>query len=192
MKSTRDRILDAAVRVVRRQGVDALTVRSIAESLEVTPMAVYKHFDDKADLIAAVIQRGFAEWEAYLARAVRLAHPRAVVWETAIQYREFALAEPRLFELMFLTARENVPHVDQGTSTTESPSFNSVAKAIATLSAQGTLPGNHRDAVLSVWATMHGLLAMNASGRFGKDRVAFRIEYERILGLVFPGLSPNP
>ena len=180
------------MRVVRREGVDALTVRSIADSLDMTPMAVYKHFDDKADLIAAVVLRGFAEWETYLARAAALSDPRSVAWEAAIQYREFALAEPRLFDLMFLTARENTPHVDQGTTATESPSFNRIAKAIAVLSAEGVLPGSHRDAVLSVWATMHGLLAMNASGRFAKDRDAFRREYERIIGLVFPGLSPKP
>lgn len=191
MKSTRDRILDAAVRAVRRHGVEALAIRSIAESLDLTPMAVYKHFDDKAALIAAVVARGFQEWETYLAKVRTHTEPRAIVWEAAMQYREFALAEPRLFELMFLTPRDDVPHVDQGTTTTESPSFTEVARAAAAVAADGGLPGNQRDAILAIWASMYGLLAMNASGRFGKDRDAFRRDYERIFALTFPALAPE-
>jgi AcrR family transcriptional regulator len=191
MKSTRDRILGAAIRAVRRHGVDALAVRPIAASLGMTPMAVYKHFDDKADLTAAVVQAGFQVWETYLARAVQHTDARGIVWETLLQYREFALAEPRLFELMFLTPRENVAHVNEGTATTESPSFTRVAQAAAAVAAAGGLPNNPRDAILAIWASSHGLVAMNATGRFGKDRDAFRRDYERILALTFPALAPK-
>lgn len=184
--TTRERILAAAFDAVQRGGVDGVSVRSVAAEIGVTPMAVYKHFDDKAALIAAIVWRGFELWETYMARAHTHASPPAIVWEAAIQYREFAIDEPRLFELMFLVPREETPHVDYSATFTERPVFGGIVKAAAMLAMEGKLPGSQRDAVVAVWAMMQGLVTLQASGRFGADVDAYRREYERILALTFP------
>jgi AcrR family transcriptional regulator len=191
MASTRDRILKAAIADVRRSGVESVSIRAIAEQLGVTPMAVYKHFEDKAALLSAVVWAGFERWERYIATAHERATPRELAWEAMIQYREFALAEPRLFDLMFVMRRDDVPHVDYSVSFTERPVFAGVVRAIAALAADGALPGHPRDAMLALWATVHGLCALHASGRFGPNRDAFRADFERILAMTFPGLAPR-
>jgi AcrR family transcriptional regulator len=55
------RILDVAMEIVDRGGIDGLTVRRLAERLRVTPMAMYRHFDGKQGLIDAIIDRATSE-----------------------------------------------------------------------------------------------------------------------------------
>lgn len=53
----RGRILDAALRVFARKGFKGASVREIASEAGVTTGAIYYHFADKDDLLAAAIKR---------------------------------------------------------------------------------------------------------------------------------------
>ena len=55
--SRRDAILDAAERLVRRQGFHGLSIRDVAAAVGVRPAAVHYHFAAKADLVEAVTNR---------------------------------------------------------------------------------------------------------------------------------------
>ena len=50
----RHRIVVAALALADEGGLEALTVRGVADALSVTPMAVYNHVSDKQGLIAAI------------------------------------------------------------------------------------------------------------------------------------------
>jgi AcrR family transcriptional regulator len=52
-----DRILDAAIRLLDREGAEAFTMRALAEQLGVGTMAVYSHFRGKEEISDAVAQR---------------------------------------------------------------------------------------------------------------------------------------
>lgn len=52
-----DRILTSATTLMRRHGVQAVTIRGLAESLDVTPMAIYRHFDNKEALLGALLDK---------------------------------------------------------------------------------------------------------------------------------------
>lgn len=49
-----DLVVASALRIVDEQGLDALTVRKVAEEFGVTPMALYWHFSNKEALLDAV------------------------------------------------------------------------------------------------------------------------------------------
>ena len=51
---SRERILDAALDVARRDGLDALSMRRIAQELDVWPMSLYRYFHDKDELLDAL------------------------------------------------------------------------------------------------------------------------------------------
>lgn len=52
---SKDRVLDAAVRLADRDGVDALSMRKIAQTLDVVPMALYKHVANKDELLDGIV-----------------------------------------------------------------------------------------------------------------------------------------
>lgn len=64
--SNRDRILDAAVRVIQRDGVTAVTFDSVAAEAELTRGGIMYHFRSREDLLAAIHQHLAQHWEATL------------------------------------------------------------------------------------------------------------------------------
>ena len=55
--ATRDLILDAAERVFQRRGVSRTSLQEIAEEASLTRGAIYWHFQNKADVFDAMMQR---------------------------------------------------------------------------------------------------------------------------------------
>lgn len=51
----RDRVLRSGVRLADAEGLDAVTMRRLADELGVTPMALYKHVADKDDLLTGMV-----------------------------------------------------------------------------------------------------------------------------------------
>lgn len=57
---SRQAYLDATLKLVAKDGVEKLSLRKLAASLGVTAMAVYKHFDDKEELLSAALDEFIA------------------------------------------------------------------------------------------------------------------------------------
>ena len=55
---SRELITNTAVEVVARDGLEALSMRRLAQELDVWPMSMYRHFRDKEDLLDAVAAAG--------------------------------------------------------------------------------------------------------------------------------------
>jgi TetR/AcrR family tetracycline transcriptional repressor len=91
---SRDRVLRAALDLVDREGVDALTMRRLGRELDVEAMSLYGYVDSKGDLIEGVVEQVFRQmplivpgpgrWQDRLRRhagayrSVLLDHPNAV------------------------------------------------------------------------------------------------------------------
>jgi TetR/AcrR family tetracycline transcriptional repressor len=91
---SRDRVLRAALDLVDREGVDALTMRRLGRELGVEAMSIYGYVDSKGDLIEGVVEQVFRQmplivpgpgrWQDRLRRhagayrSVLLDHPNAV------------------------------------------------------------------------------------------------------------------
>ena len=58
---TRDRILEAAVGLADRTGIEALTIRKLATELDVKPMTLYHHVDGKEAVLDGMIDLVFSE-----------------------------------------------------------------------------------------------------------------------------------
>jgi len=58
---SRDRVLRTAITHADAGGLKALTMRTLADMLEVTPMALYRHVADKEDLVNAMVDAVFTE-----------------------------------------------------------------------------------------------------------------------------------
>jgi AcrR family transcriptional regulator len=108
------RVLDAAVALADEGGVDALSMRRIAQALGVVPMALYKHVSNKNELLDGMIDVVIGEidppadgagWKAAIrgrvlsARRMLLRHPWA---SGVIESRMKARANPTLVVMEYL------------------------------------------------------------------------------------------
>lgn len=74
----RERLLRAAVGLADRDGIDALTMRTLAQELGVVPMALYKHVASKEEMLAGMLDVVVGE--------IELPEPGAE-WKPAVRER---------------------------------------------------------------------------------------------------------
>ena len=53
----RQAVLDAALAVADEHGLEAVTMRAVGDRLQVTQMALYRHVENKADLLDGLVER---------------------------------------------------------------------------------------------------------------------------------------
>ena len=106
-------LVDTAVELARSTGPDGVVLREVARRAGVSHNAAYRHFSDRAALLAEVSDCAFADLEqAMLDRIASVtgddAHARSFerLRETGRAYVDFAIREPGLFMTAF-TAPEN-------------------------------------------------------------------------------------
>jgi len=64
VRLSRELILQAAVKLADRDGIEALTIRALADDLGTRPMSIYHHVDGKEALLDGMVDLIFAEMEA--------------------------------------------------------------------------------------------------------------------------------
>ena len=178
--STSRKIAAAARRLLDREGADALTMRRIAKSVGITPMALYRHYQDRASLLNALADQGFAELTAELAGRRFSGNIEKRLMEMADIYLDHALENPRLFELMFLQPREGARKFPQDFKAGLSPTANRMVEVIE----EGMKSGYFReddawDITFEMGALSHGLIMLYLGGRMGVSADKFRVVYRR-------------
>lgn len=91
----RDRILRAALELVDERGLDALSIRALADRIGTRPMSLYRHVEDKRDILDGVMGLLLAEVPAPEEDGDWVAAMRA--W--AVGFRAMARRHPRAFPL---------------------------------------------------------------------------------------------
>jgi AcrR family transcriptional regulator len=161
--SLRERLVDCALALLE-EGESDVSLRAVARAAGVSAMAPYRHFEDKAALMAAVALKGFALLEADAARADDAVDPGEALTAQGAAYVGFARAHPALFRLMFADgAGQGLPHEDcKG-------AYALMARRVAELA-----PRQVEGGVLACWGLVHGLATLALDGRIPADPIAER------------------
>lgn len=188
--STGKSIAAAARHILDEEGSDAVTMRRVAEAVNITPMAIYRHYDAREGLLNALAEEGFADLAARIARkrfegsaAVRLAKMAEI-------YLDHALKHPRLFELMFLKRRAGARRYPLDFKAGRSPTARLMAQAIREGMAAGEfLADDAWEIVFEMGALSHGLIMLYLGGRMTGNVAQFRALYRRSFQRYLRGIS---
>jgi AcrR family transcriptional regulator len=103
----RNQILDAAEKLLVELGSDeAVSVRAIAEAVGVTPPSIYRHFEDKDELLYEVCERRFADFNKAMESADAPGDPVAAMRAMGVAYLRFALGHPEHYRVLMMTVRD--------------------------------------------------------------------------------------
>jgi len=174
---------------LQRSGVEKFSLRAVGTAAGITPMAVYRHYDNREELLAAAGEEAFGVWKAR-AGAIKAAHPLDWLRAVGRSYAEFALDEPAFFDACFVlrTSVERLYPADFIAG--KSPVIALVVKRIEAAQAQGELAsGNALEAAMALWAQLHGLVMLHRSGRFAMKRKDYLGLCTRCVDLVLTGLG---
>lgn len=99
-KCTKEEIVEAAVRITRRKGIDGVTAREIGAELGVSSRPTFTWFESIEQVKAEVYESAKATYKEFVEQGLAGPIPFLGVGK---QYIRFAKEEPELYKLIFLT-----------------------------------------------------------------------------------------
>jgi AcrR family transcriptional regulator len=182
----RDQILDAATELLLETGhAKAVSIRSVAQRVGVTPPSIYLHFEDKDALLDAVCARYFEKLDEEMQR-VSAGQPCSieVLRAQGLAYIRFATGNPELYRIATMGEWRSDSDVD---AVLASSAFEHMCATVRGLMDEGLCPpGDATTVALQLWSAAHGvasLLIAKPHLPFG-DVTDFA---DRVLGAVFCG-----
>jgi AcrR family transcriptional regulator len=180
-------LVDAAEAVLVRDGPSAVTVRAVAAEAGVAPMGIYNHLGGKDGLASAILIRGFDGLTAAISAGSE-ADPVERLRSCGVRYREFALAHPQHYAVMF-----------EGALLIENPTEEAMEHAAAAFQAlvdkvvygmdRGSIrPGDAVETAQQIWSTVHGAVALELKGLVQTPEP--EATYRELLDLVIRGTAP--
>lgn len=190
-ETTRERLLEVAGNVLRRDGPAALTVRRLADEADTSTSAIYTLFGSKDGVVRTMYRAGFDNLAAHqddVGTAARMS-PVERVRRLAAAYRAAARARPHLYDVMFACPFPEF-----------APDDEDQARALATLErlheavddaiAAGELVGDADVVTMGLWATVHGLAMLELAGSLDVETDADAV-WEATVEAVLDGLRSS-
>lgn len=178
--STEQKIAAAARRLLDEDGPEAVTMRRVADAVGITAMAIYRHYQDRETLLNTLADRGFEELASRLAKRRFSGGIEQKLTRMGEIYLDHALANPRLFELMFLKPRAGARQYPRDFKAGLSPTVNLMVEAVKEGMEAGIFrKGDAHQIVFEMGALSHGLIMLYLGGRMNVTADRFRTLYRK-------------
>jgi AcrR family transcriptional regulator len=165
----RDALLEAAERVLERDGLGGLTLRAVAREAGVSHAAPTHHFGDLTGLVSELAAIGFRQFNAAMTAAGAAGGSSGLqkAMARAKAYVAYAQAHPGMYGLMFRTERLDMtrPSLHEAASA----SFAGLAGAIGASRheqiSEQALSLEQAAAIARAWSLVHGFTMLLLDGR---------------------------
>ncbi|MEM6930706.1 MAG: TetR/AcrR family transcriptional regulator [Myxococcota bacterium] len=179
-----DAVLTAARHLLSEGGPSALTVRRLADALDVSRQVVYSRFGSKSGLLAALYADGFRRLAA-LVRAIPSPGTDAHVLAIAHAYRRHAHNAPAIYALMF---DGDFTPPDEARAAAADAFDVLVSAAASWLDTPDPRDPSARTLARALWASAHGVVSLERAGHLAED-VASR-QLDEVVIRVLAGSRP--
>lgn len=105
-KFSREEIVEAAVNIVREESFDSLTSRALGAKLGSSARPIFTVFKSMEEVQQSVIQAAKDLYKLYVEEGLCKSPAFKYV---GMQYILFAIKEPKLFQLLFMAEKEQIP-----------------------------------------------------------------------------------
>jgi AcrR family transcriptional regulator len=158
-------VIDAAARILERDGIAGLTLRGAAREAGVSHAAPKNHFGDLAGLLSELAASGYVRLREEMLAAADAEHsPSARLHAIGGAYVRFARSHPGLFLLMFRRERldMNRPALREAAAAL----FGVLAGAVGKEAPSGAVLGEREALEMATsWSLVHGLAMLLIDGR---------------------------
>ena len=201
-------VLDVAMDLVAREGLEGVTLQRVAQRLGIVTTAIYRYFPSKDALLAALQRRAVADVHAHLVEEIAVAAKGvsriapevgalAKVVHAARTYLALSQTRPETFRLLAVLigdpriliadddARETVPLV--------TALLSDMGRLLSEAESVGALePGDALARTLCLWATLHGLSQLEKLRRVAPHAPAATVLGDASITSVLRGFGATP
>lgn len=164
----RSTLLDAANVLLKETGIEGLSLRKLADKVGVSRTAPYHHFKDKNQLLCAIAEQGFVQWQQDAANIFNQTglSPKDKYRQFFHGYISYAADNPELYDLMFGRTIWKQNSATNELRNAAYPSFNHQVEMTKKWQSQGLMPKDENTLRLSqvTWGTMHGIARLLIDG----------------------------
>ena len=164
----RDALLEAAERVLERDGLSGLTLRAAAREAGVSHAAPTHHFGDLTGLLSELAAIGFRRFNAAMkAAAENAGSPLDKALARARAYVAYAEAHPGMYGLMFRTERLDYsrPSLHEAAEASFAGLTGAIGADRQEQVAERTLSLDQAAAIARAWSLVHGYTMLLLDGR---------------------------
>jgi AcrR family transcriptional regulator len=157
-------LTSAALSLVAERGPKGFTLTEAARRAGVSAAAPYRHFSDKAHLLATVAEQGFLDLHTALtAGADAASDPTEKLIEIGRAYVRWAVGHPDQYRVMFGADTDKTQYPSLAVAAGQA--FGVLLDAIAGCQAAGLLRGQQpREAAGPLWSLVHGVASLAIEG----------------------------
>jgi AcrR family transcriptional regulator len=157
-------LTDAALGLVAEKGPKGFTLTEAARRAGVSAAAPYRHFADKAQLLAAVAEQGFIQLhEALTAAGDDVSDPKNRVMALGQEYVRWAVAHPDYYQVMF--GAETIKAEHPGLLLAAARAFDDLLDAIVGCQEAGFMRGQEPIEIAGpMWSLVHGVASLTIAG----------------------------
>ena len=158
-------ILDAARELFASDGVEAVTMRRIAEKIEYSPTAIYFHFKDKEALLKELCEHDFRVFAQQFAQLMVIPDPIERLRRAGHAYVNFGFHNRSHYRLMFMTPKfdEHADPVSAGQGNPAEDAYAFLKSLVTEAVTQGKFKPELTDPELIsqvIWAGVHGVISL--------------------------------
>jgi AcrR family transcriptional regulator len=208
----REDVLDAAMRIIVGEGVEALTIQRLAKATGASVGGLYRYYDSKESVVFALQLRAIAVFGDVL--GAELDHAKSFLSEqrpavdakvgatffpfvASLAYLRFEHREPERHQLLsaFLCAKSQMlPEASaQQVDTALRPLVMSIAEHLENAAARGAIGrGDSIQRTFLLWAAMHGLDNFRKRDRVLPEPLRVPALTDEMLRAVFTGWGAEP
>ena len=163
--ATRQKILQAARKMLVEHGYEGTTMRAIAAKIGYTPTAIYHYFTDKDALVAELSAIDYAAFSQALQRTGGEGDPVERLGKIGAAYVEFGLTHPMQYQFLFMMRRPRGSASSMHGSP-ERDAYGFLRQTCAEAIATGRLRPEFTDAdelAQMAWASVHGIVSLRVA-----------------------------
>ena len=190
----RQSLLTNATEIIREGGIEALSMRKLADRTGVSRTAPYHHFKDKNELLCAIAEEGFRHQEDSI-HDIPKKFPKlnslALFEQYVLAYIRFADQHPETYDLMFGKEIWKIGRPTEQLKEVSKASFHRWVHLVAQLQQREVFPEEIPPlrVAQTCWATLHGLCRLMNDGIYldrgdleemGRSAVGMLVKQHRV------------
>ena len=107
-KFTKEEIVSAALKITREGGISAVTARAIGAELNSSARPIFTVFHNMEEVQREVVDAAKGLYNEYVRQGLG---QKPAFKHVGMQYIRFAVDEPKLFQLLFMSEQEEIPNL---------------------------------------------------------------------------------
>jgi AcrR family transcriptional regulator len=172
---TAQAILDAALEIITERGIDALSIREIAQRIEYSPSGLYEYYAGKDEILDALVVQGFALLTTQIERSLHASSAAQRLLDLSWAYLEFARQHSQLYLLMFnhtFTQEGLIRSLDElNRNSSYGLLHTCIQEGIASGEFRAPLNGDIEQLTYSIWAELHGIAMLRLTRLSAIDNI---------------------